>query len=507
MAAAAEDTPVAATVSRPRDTIVRRVPIVYRRPYMLQRATPALHPLQALSPLDTQLVVCVYDQRGIELAGVRVRWTLAGDAEGATLRVVNAVTDSLGLSRAEFSPAPSAASQGAIGEVPDLGKIEFSMTVPANKIRIASTGSLWTGEETEVSATLVDFRGNTLRRGELHWGVSDSARMRATAIDGTHARVHGIVAGGAEVIAWDPETGVRGFTRLAIRPSLTGKFVTLDDKALPRTRAAIRVRGAVDSVTIQDGAFTKRLEVGADEEVVFDAEAAGYQSAHLRLSAREFGAMTVALIPEQWRIEEGSLRGQTITVDARLALQRPIGAPGSSFWRIVKSAPGHQPFVPGWRDADFPLKIAFNRARSRERVSAEDSIAFWAAVREVERELGAKVFVPDAMRSTGVVPVEIEATGVLGAGHTFVTWNAAGEQYDAVLTFPRAASLRDADVVQHELLHLLGFGHTTAWSSIMEPVSGNVSRLTPTDVALVQIAMRLRRFQERLGAVPGLPQY
>jgi hypothetical protein len=173
----------------------------------------------------------------------------------------------------------------------------------------------------------------------------------------------------------------------------------------------------------------------------------------------------------------------------------------------VRRAPGHQPFIPGWHESDFPLKIAFNRARSRERVSPEDSVAFWNAIADVERALGAKLFVPAAMRSTGVVPVEIEITGALGAGHTFVTWNAAGDQYDGVLAFPRAASLRDATVVSHELLHLLGFGHTTAWPSIMTPTTGYLLGLTPTDVAYVQIAMRLRRMQERLGAIPGVPAY
>src|SRR5206468_2033889 len=138
-------------------------------------------------------------------------------------------------------------------------------------------------------------------------------------------------------------------------------FISLDHRPMLEMRAAIRARGAVDSVVVHDGTFAKRLEVGADEELAFDAQAVGYQPAHFWLPAREFAAITIALIPTQWRIEGGTFSGQIVPVDARLALQRPNGAPGSSFWRIVKRAPGHQPFIPGWRESDFPLKIAFNR--------------------------------------------------------------------------------------------------------------------------------------------------
>lgn len=210
-------------------------------------------------------------------------------------------------------------------------------------------------------------------------------------------------------------------------------------------------------------------------------------------------------MPTSWRIETGTYEGRDVAIDATRALTRTsIGAP---FWRLVPASGRRLQHVLGWREADLPLRIAFNRDRSRDRIAAQDSAEFWAIARQMQRDLGATVFAPSEMRRDGdqnsIVNVEIRDPG--GAGNTFVTWNEAGDAYTGVMTFNQASTLRRGSIVTHELLHLIGFGHSESWPTISTPVDGNAARLTPEDVAYAQVALRLRWLRDRIGARPGLP--
>jgi hypothetical protein len=86
--------------------------------------------------------------------------------------------------------------------------------------------------------------------------------------------------------------------------------------------------------------------------------------------------------------------------------------------------------------------------------------------------------------------VEIRAGG--SEGHTFTSSTGEGDVNDGTLLFRAPSTLRDPHVVTHELAHLLGFGHSVSWPSIGVPAGGREPRLTPHDVAYMQLAMRLR---------------
>lgn len=142
------------------DTVVRRIPLVWRRASAMQRVTPIVQVHRALEPLDSAFVVRVFDQRGIEMSGVLVQWSLFNAGDGAQLRVINARTDALGLSRVAFTPGRSASPQGAIAEGPDVGRIEFAVNVPVKSIRISTESEVWSGEEAIAGATLKDDAAN-----------------------------------------------------------------------------------------------------------------------------------------------------------------------------------------------------------------------------------------------------------------------------------------------------------------------------------------------------------
>jgi hypothetical protein len=490
------------------DTVVRRVVRVHRKASAIQRVTGALSAFRALEPLDSVLAVRVLDQRGAEMRGVRVSWSLPSAGDGAELRVINSRTDSLGVSAVNFTPGSSASPQRIQAEVTNVGRIIFDIVVPVASIGVLSPpDALWSGEGDSVIAELRDAGGTRLSGGAVTWATTDSAVVRVTASDGPRANVIGRLAGAADVVAWIEPGTVRGRTRLRVRPVLSGRIVTLDGGPVPAMDLVVRGRGEPDPVPVIDGRFAKRVAPDFPElELSANPKDDAYHAVRLRFpSPRALQDMTIVLVPTRWRIAEGSYAGQEVAIDAAMALRRHSSS--APFWRLAPLNGRAPTQIVGWPESALPLPIAFNRARIREAITAEDSVAFWRVAAQMERDLGQRLFVPatleDGAISRDIVSVEI-GSGV-GEGHTFVTWNESGDAYDGLVTFRRSSTLRSAHVVTHELLHLLGFGHAMSWPTVSRPVGGTEPRLTPEDVAYAQVAMRLRRLQRQAGARPGLP--
>ena len=495
--------------SAPTDTVVRRVVRLLRTPTMLQRATGAVAAFHALQPLDSPFVVRVMDQRGMELPGVRVSWTLQSTGDGASLRVLDARTDSLGLSRVVFTPGRTALPQTVLAAVENVGEIPFRVEVPAVSIRLAADPpALWSDDRTIVSAELRDLRDVALTGGPLGWGTSDSSVIVIESVDGSLATVRGRLAGSADVVAWVEPGRVRSNVSVRVRPTVRGVFATLDGSPLPPMRLELRSGAARESVTVVDGRFTARpaLPSYSDVEVHAVPAAPAFHPVHARVpSPRALQDLRITLIPTAWRIERGSYAGRDVAIDATEALKRT--GRGGAFWRLPPVGRTHPPVIIGWPPAAFPLRIAFDRRRSRDAIVSADSVAFWRIAAQMHADLGATFFVPAQLpgdtATAGIVAVE---TGTdMNAGHTFVTWNESGDAYDGTVMFRNSSTLRDPHVVTHELLHLLGFGHAPWPRTVSTPAGGTEQRLTPEDVAYVQLALRLREFQVRTGARPGLP--
>src|SRR6476620_9915424 len=82
-------------------------------------------------------------------------------------------------------------------------------------------------------------------------------------------------------------------------------------------------------------------------------------------------------------------------------------------------------------------------------------------------------------------------------GMTLVTWSTPGGIYDARVFVRSTSTLHSSRVVAHEMMHALGFGHTSAWSSIMNSGAASPARLTAQDVAYAQFALELRAGNDR----------
>jgi hypothetical protein len=190
-----------------------------------------------------------------------------------------------------------------------------------------------------------------------------------------------------------------------------------------------------------------------------------------------------------WIIRAGTFEGDTVHLDLDLASRRKTG-----FLRVsrVKS---NARYV-GWNPSRLPAAVAFKPGRG---ITAQDSIAFWSILNQMEREIGLTLFKP-ATLDTDADPEDMIVVDVKAMrgndGMTLVTWSTSGGVYDARVYFRSSGTLHNPRVVAHELMHSLGFGHTTAWGSIMNPDPWSAS-LTREDVAYAQYAFASRASSER----------
>lgn len=480
------------------------------RPSAIQRATGILSPTAALQPLDSVLRVRVLDERGAELSGVTVEWTLANAGDGAVLRVVNAITDSLGLSRAELTPGRSAGAQSAIAAVKDVGRIAFTVTIPAAQIRVVPPHlSLWSDDDTVLTVELRDRNGVVLTGGAVSWATTDTNVARVMSDSSPRAPVRASLAGTTRVVAWVGDGKVRDTGEVTVRAVIAGRFITADGGAVPALRLEVVAGDRRDSLAVHDAAFGARVPIPRNADVVFNAspvDTGAYHDVAVRVhDERALQRLVIALVPKHYRIDAGEHRGQVVPIDAAAAMQR-VGR-SAPFWRLVPYSGTAPRKLLGWRDDHLPLRIAFDRGQSATSISATDSIAFWQIAEGMERDVGRALFVPaDLLVDTALASViRVRITQQSPEGHTFVSWTQAGDANDGLLRFARASLLRDSHVVTHELTHLLGFGHSVSWPTISQPSGGGHQRLTPRDVAFIQLAMTLRSIQETTGAVPGLP--
>ena len=478
---------------------------VTREASAIQRVIGVVAARRANQPLDSTLVVRVLDNRGGALAGATVHWRLLAAGQAAALYVENAVTDSLGESRVRFTPGRTADAQIIAAEVKGVGMIEMPFTVPVAGVRLTPPDTLlWSDDDVVLSAVLTDDSGVSLDGGAVAWTPTDSTVVRVRRIDAQRATARGVLAGTSDVVALVGNVMAR--TRVRVRPVISGTVTALDGST-PDARLIVRANGRTHPLAIVHGAFRGRVEGThlGEVELRIASTSDRFHEAHLRVTQpRQLQDLRVVLVPTTWRIDAGAHTGRDVAIDAHAAL-RPV-AGRAPFWRLAPVSGRGLKRILGWRDDRLPIRIAFARPGSVSPITAEDSLAFWAIARQLERDLGAPLFSPASLAGdadAGVVPVEVRAQSA--EGHTFVSWTQSGDVNDGVLLFRSASTLRDAHVVTHELLHLLGFGHSTAWHTVSEPSAGRERRLTVQDVAYVQLAWRLRRLEERGGARAGLP--
>ena len=308
--------------------------------------------------------------------------------------------------------------------------------------------------------------------------------------------------------------------------TLSGRVIAADGGAPAGVRVLVRSAASetfaeTDSV----GRFSLPLPTDAQDdtvEVVVDAagpDPRRYHPALLRLGrAATAQEQRIVLVPRRWTIPAGRFAGTVVEISPSRASTPACGG-CSSFYPTTTASEGvlEHPLLTGWAEASFPLRLAFDRENSEQRITEADSAAFWRIARDVEADFGDVLFRPARYVETlpgedgpndvvliWVVP-SLRYAGMGTRGYR------AGDVHFAAVWLQSTALLRGVHgpaLLAHELIHTLGFGHTCSWRSVMAaatlcPAQRSESP-TPEDVAYAQVARRVRSLQREHGARWGI---
>lgn len=214
----------------------------------------------------------------------------------------------------------------------------------------------------------------------------------------------------------------------------------------------------------------------------------------------------IVLVPTRWRVRDGAFGGRDVAIDPVRATTHFGTTAG--FWRLTRHGRLAGRAV-AWSDDSLPLRVAFRRERHDPRISAGDSIGFWALVADLEQTLGLPLFRPATFEE-----IDGGADGILvtidrrmsSAGRTFITYDESGRIYEALVSVSHRELLADPRVGMHELLHAIGFGHTSAWGSLMSTSARSVARPTAEDVAYAQLLYAISSIQRERDAPYGIAE-
>jgi hypothetical protein len=307
---------------------------------------------------------------------------------------------------------------------------------------------------------------------------------------------------------------------------VAGEVISADGGPVEGLQVRIAARALLDSVSVDaSGQFGYTLPdhfAGETLELLIDArrgQERRYHPALIRLDRRDrHRPQGVILIPQRWTLASGRYAGTAVEISLERAFL-PTCARCASFFRHHTAASGTgAAYVPTWSEHSFPLRVAFDRARSDQLVTARDSLVFWNVARELEEVFGRPLFRAAAYEETR--PVDDE-----GPNDVVLVWIVSSlrnpgrgsvgyygpEIITGMLSLRSTALLADRDgpsLVIHELLHALGFGHTCGWRSVLADTTrcpGQRSPLpTPEDVAYIELAHRVSELARESGARWGM---
>ncbi|HEX6040053.1 hypothetical protein [Longimicrobium sp.] len=304
--------------------------------------------------------------------------------------------------------------------------------------------------------------------------------------------------------------------------ALRGHVVTADGASAGGMRVYVQWRAVGDSLPSVDsadvdsaGEFRVPLPARLPDSltVIVDAADRARRTHHPSLAriARAEAAWEhgFVLAPREWLIPRGFFAGQRVAVSP-LRARRP-SCPGctNGFW--IRMAGTRNPTgFQGWPLSRFPLRVAFERGGSVPVGAVPDSAAFWRAASGVESALGMDVFRPVPFGQTlprgleedpdDIVLVRVDRA-LSTPGLTTMVGSRGNVEYAGVALQRAGAVLAmgGMELVQHEMMHALGLGHTCAWPSVLADTHRcpdlRAPTLTPEDVAYTQLLYRVRDLQ------------
>jgi len=302
-----------------------------------------------------------------------------------------------------------------------------------------------------------------------------------------------------------PWTGPRATSYL-----FGGRIIAADSGSLEGVHViATDAQGTYEALIDSSGTFVGSFPTQPSSRVTLrvfsDSVAPRYHTSVVTLGRGVPGEATrIVLLPRRWRVRGGPFDGREVPIDPARATTRSGDGPG--YWRLTRRGSWAGRAV-SWVADSFPVRVAFRHADGDPFVSPNDSVRFWEMATNLERVLGRRLFRPASFEEvdTGADGIFVAVNPRMpAAGKTFITYDATGRIYEALVTVSRNAYLGDSRVAMHELIHAIGFGHTGAWTSIMGPNAAGIESPTAEDVAYAQLFYAISRLQRDREAQFGI---
>jgi hypothetical protein len=289
-----------------------------------------------------------------------------------------------------------------------------------------------------------------------------------------------------------------------------GRIITADSGPLDGVQViATDARGTYEALIDSSGTFVGAFPTPPSSRVTLrvfsDSATPRYHTSVVTLGAGVPGEPTrIVLVPVRWRIRGGPFDGREVPIDPARATTGY--GDGTGYWRLTRRGRSAGRAV-SWVADSFPVRVAFRHGRGDPYISANDSVRFWEMAANLERLLARKLFRPASFEE-----VDAGADGILvtvnrrmpAAGKTFITYDASGRIYEALVTVSQNDYLGQSRVATHEMLHAIGFGHTGAWSSVMGPNAAGVESPSVEDVAYAQLFYAISQLQRDREAQFGI---
>lgn len=397
----------------------------------------------------------------------------------------------------------------------------------------ADSVGLWIGETAQLSAQ-VSGAGEPVQWRSLTPGiVSVDETGRVTALARGQGSIR-VTAGAAS-----------GLVKVSAFPVLRGRVHMLPGGGLSGLRAHWRAEGSDDSAPVgADGTFAIRVSTlrTAGELLVDGPEPRAFHPSLYPFSIDLAQDARVVMVPRSWTIRRGLYAGQTIPI--RLDLVMDTEEFGFTYFRgQTDEDPGrYWAELQTWPLEHLPAKVAIDHTHSNPAVTPADSVGLWKILDRMEVIFGLDLFQPvpgdpawwpEAQEWTpvpGVIRMGYEE-GLTGATGTYSTlaadewrqdlgaWAAGG----AFTRFRVTRQLADAGwirlggnarfrfsdegdtgwVTGHEMLHVLGVGHTCGMQSPQGPCMRTMEA-SPNDVAYMELLREILLLEREVGTFLGV---
>jgi hypothetical protein len=301
------------------------------------------------------------------------------------------------------------------------------------------------------------------------------------------------------------------------RPHFAGRLLMAGSATCPSGAWVLAgPAGQQDSAAVRaDCTFSLESRYALDDTARIVATAPAIMKGFLgEVPKRYFSALNIVGIPTVWTITSGTFAGSPVPIDLGAAYATPTGRTGDPSFYLRYGTPSR--YVVGSYAAP-PVPTAFCRSASNRAIDLADSTAFWTIMSAYHVIVGRTIYAPAQ---------DVAVCGRSSTGFELVRDSTQGGIPVAGITTPFsrdfARGIMDGDwkqesrkcfidlfCVQHEMTHGLGFGHTCAWTSIMESCGNRAMQSdtpTATDVAYIQLMAAVADAERTLNTRLSLPQ-